>query len=602
VADSLRHPQKPIDRTLGYMTPTERDRPHLLIVDDEPGIRNLLKSLLVDRYECTTADSAEAALGHLQSRKFDLVISDINMGGMTGLELVSHVRESSPDTVVMLVSGDQEIDSPIEALRKGAFDYLRKPFDIDQVTIAVDRAIAHGSLLFSKRRHEEQLEALVAERTQRLNYLAYHDTLSGLYNRAFFEVQLSDAIEAGPKDHELVLLFVSIDRFKGLRDTLGHTAASDLLRQVGKRLERQIGEDGIVARFDGDEFTVLVGQTDEARAHALAEQLLEKVQGPYSIGDYEIVVTASVGISRFPSDGTDTETLLRHATAALSEARKQGGNTCRFYSAEIHEAAVKKVALENHLRRALEREELELYYQPKIETSTREVFGMEALVRWNHPELGMISPLDFIPIAEETGLIIPVGEWILRTACVQAQIWNHSGRELQVAVNLSACQFQQRDLVESISEILRSSGLDARLLNLEVTESSIMNNTKAAVEILRSLRTMGIEISIDDFGTGHSSLGYLKHLPIDVLKIDKSFMDAVTENQDDATLVMAIISLAHTLRLKVVAEGVETEEQLRFLNLLRCDQWQGYLFSRPVPPDAFVKTLPQHSPGASVRQ
>jgi diguanylate cyclase (GGDEF)-like protein len=581
------------------MTLSQDDRPRLLIVDDERAIRSLLESILSDRYGCTTADSAEAALKYLENQIFDVVISDIRMGGMTGIELVSHVKRISPDTVVIVVSGNAEIDGPIEAIRTGAFDYIKKPFQIDQVSVAVDRAIAHGKLLVSKRRHEDHLEQLVAERTERLNYLAYHDPLTGFPNRTSFEERLAEALLDRASDSDLTVLLFSLDRFKSLRDTLGHVAGIELIKQVAKRLDDLKTSFSVVARFEGDEFAILLSEPhmNKDAVTALADHVLSTLQVPYHIGEYEIFVTASIGLSRFPEAGSNTEVLLRHATAALSNARIQGGNTCQFYNADIHESAVKRLALENDLRRALERNELELYDQPKIDMNSRKTVGMEALVRWNHPELGIISPADFIPIAEETGLIVPMGDWILRTACTQAQIWHDRGYKLQVAVNLSACQFR-RDLVANINEILRSTGFDPKFLNLEVTESSIMNNTDAAVEMLRTLRKKGIQISIDDFGTGHSSFGYLKHLPIDVLKIDKSFIDDVPQNQEDAALVMAIISLAHTLRLKVVAEGVETEDQRRFLQLMRCDEWQGYLVSKPLPVDAFEKMLTKHSVSA----
>lgn len=565
----------------------------ILIVDDEPAIRNLLHSILRDNYVCTTVESAEAALDQLSRETFDLVISDINMGGMSGIELVSQVVASYPDTVVMVISGNQLIDSPIEAIRSGAFDYIKKPFDIDQVAMAVDRAVNHGSLLVSKRKYEDHLEQLVAERTLKLKYLAYHDTLTGLANRSFFEENLTRDLSGTAS--RLAVLVVTVDRFKAIRDTLGHSLSSSLLRKAADRLGSLAPSGATVARFEGDEFALSKICSGPDDLTAFANDIFEAFRSPFMVGEYEIFVSVSIGISQSPGDGTDPQTLLRNAGAALTDARKQGGNTFQFYTADLHEKAVLRLALENDLRRALKASEFELYYQPKIDLTTKQVVGAEALVRWNHPTLGVVPPLDFITVAEETGLIVPMGEWILRNACEQGKAWHDQGFRLNVAVNLSACQFQQRDLAEKINSIVSDTGFDPAFLNLEVTETSIMNSTELAVKILGDLRQTGIKISIDDFGTGHSSLGYLKHLPIDILKIDKSFVNDVTNNQDDAALVTAVITLAHNLRLKVVAEGVETEEQLNFLKNLKCDEWQGFLCSKPVPAKAFERLVIEQS-------
>lgn len=573
------------------MTTSKNSDARILIVDDEPAIRNLLQSILCDTYTCTTAESAEAALDHLENETFDLVVSDINMGGMSGIELVARIVESSPDTVVMVISGNQTIDSPIEAIRTGAFDYIRKPFDLEQVEISVDRAVAHGALLVSKRRHENELEQLVEERTAKLNYLAYHDSLTGLANRAFFEEKLARALRERQTEAPVGVLCVALDRFKGLRDTLGHSLAGKLLVEVAKLLRELRKSEVTIARLESDEFAFLLGDKGPDELAAFAEEVQDIFKHPLSVGEYKIFVSASIGISVFPADGSDAQTLLKYAGAALSHAQRHGGNNSQFYTSDIHDRALRLLSLENDLRRALECSEFELYYQPKIDMNTKRLVGMEALVRWNHPDLGLVPPLEFIPAAEATGLIVPMGEWILRTACEQTRLWHDKGFPLHVAVNLSPCQFQQRDLGGVIKQIVEESGLDPGYLNLEVTESSIMNNTEQAIEILGALRRTGIKISVDDFGTGHSSLGYLKHLPIDVLKIDKSFVDDVASNPDDAALVMAVITLAHNLRLTVVAEGVETEEQLKFLELVGCDQWQGYLFSKPVPVDGFEKLL-----------
>ncbi len=569
----------------------DRDIPHILIVDDDLAIRNLLDSILSDTYSCTLAESAEAALKCIEDQVFDLVISDINLGGMDGLELTSRVRAASPETVVMMISGNLTLESPIEAIRSGAFDYISKPFDIDQVEMAVSRAVSHAKLLVSKRKHENRLEELVAERTLKLNYLAYHDPLTGLRNRFFFEDSLARAIDGRAGSIKIGVFFISLDGFKFLRDTLGHSTGDGLLVESARRLEHAAGAAATVARFEGDEFAALLSVESPEELDVFLKNISAAFIPPLKVGDDEIKVTVSIGISISPDDGETAATLLKNAGAALAHVRKKGGNHHDFFTMQLQDSALRRHTMENELRRALDRREFQLYYQPKLNIAANKIIGMEALIRWLHPELGLVAPYDFIPLAEETGLIVPIGEWVLQNSCEQSKIWNDNGFDLDLAVNLSPRQFQQKDLAGKVKEILRDTGFDPKRLNLELTESSIMNNTESAVVVLRELRETGIRISIDDFGTGYSSLGILKDLPIDVLKIDKSFVNDVTSNPDDAALVIAVITLAHNLQLKVVAEGVETEEQLGFLKDLNCDEWQGYLFSKPVPAIEFERLL-----------
>jgi diguanylate cyclase (GGDEF)-like protein len=577
------------------MMPPHSGPKRILIVDDDTAIRNLLESILSDTYACTTADSAETALQLLKDQTFDLIISDINMGGMSGMDLVVQVRSSSPDTVVMLISGNLDLDSPIEAIRNGAFDYIKKPFDINQVEMAVGRAMRHAELLASKRRHENHLEELVAERTAKLNYLAYNDSLTGLPNRVFFEDRLTHTLLQQTGNTHVAVFFVSLDRFKVLRDTLGHSVGDRLLKDVAHRLESIATERATIARFEGDEFALLLTVEDHDELADFGDKVFAVFKTPLVVGEDEIIVSISIGISLSPEDGQDAQTLLKNAGAALSYVRKNGGNHYKFFTSDLGDKALSRLSLENELRRALDRSEFEVYYQAKIDMASGRMNGMEALLRWNHPDLGLVPPLDFIPLAEETGLIVPIGEWVLQSAATQTKIWHDNGYPLHVAVNLSPRQFQQTGLTGTINEIIMTTGLGPSYVNLEVTESSLMNNAESAATILRELRDTGISISIDDFGTGYSSLGVLKDLPIDVLKIDKTFVDDITVNPDDAALVTAIITLAHNLRLKVVAEGVETDKQLDFLRRLGCDEWQGYLFSKPLPSADFEALLTETS-------
>ncbi|MBC7900338.1 MAG: EAL domain-containing protein [Saprospiraceae bacterium] len=584
----------------GVVDPANKKRPTVLIVDDELPIRNLLCDLLSEEYECSSAESAEEAISKISRGRFDVIVSDINLGGMTGVEMIPHVSEIDPDAVVLMISGDQTIDTAIESMRVGAFDYIKKPFDFDKVLLSVRRATEQHLLLADKRQHEKHMEQVITERTARLNYLAYHDELTHLPNRALFEDRFRQANLQTSENQITATILLSIDRFNTIRDTLGYSSGNQLLIEFADRLETCAGNAATVARFDGDEFAVLLPQAVMRDVLEIAVCILRDLKAPFLVEGQEIFVTPSMGISVFRDDGNDVQTLLKNAGAALSRVREEGGNNYKFYVSEMNIKAVKRLSLESDLRRAVERSEFDVYYQPKIDTRTNKIIGIEALLRWNHPTLGLVAPNDFIPTAEETGLIVPIGEWVLRAACVQTKLWHDEGFPLSVAVNLSAVQFQEDDLAGSIAGIVAETGLDPHYLNLEVTETSIMENSGSAFKTLNSLRELGVLVSIDDFGTGYSSLGYLKSLPIDVLKIDRTFICDLTTSPDDAAMVTAILTLAHNLKLNVVAEGVETEEQLELLQTLECDEWQGYLCSKPVPADILKQLLVESGKAAGV--
>jgi diguanylate cyclase (GGDEF)-like protein len=566
----------------------------ILIADDDPQIREMLHALLHEDYDCVQVCSAEEALALLRTDEFDLVLSDIMMSGISGLEMVPEVLRLAPDTVVIMISGEQTVESAIAAMRVGAFDYITKPFDLRHVEAAVRRGLEHRALREAKRLYENHLEELVRQRTAERDHLAYHDALTGLPNRVLFEDRLVNALNLAHRNgQKLAVLALSLDRFKKFNDTLGHVMADRLLRGVAERLTGCVREGDTVARAEGDEFSLLlssIGGTENVAE--MARSLQECLKTPFALEGHELYVTASIGVGLYPDDGADTQTLLKNAGAALYRAKQQGGNNYQFYAADMNARAFKRLSLENQLRGALQRSEFAVYYQAQINSNTRQIVGAEALVRWQHPELGLVSPAEFIPLAEDTGLIAPIGEWVLRTACAQSRSWKEMGLEpLRIAVNLSQRQFQQTDLVEMVGSALTESGLNPGALELELTESSIMKNAEHAIATLRQLKEMGIKISIDDFGSGYSSLTYLKHLPLDTLKIDQSFVRDMTMDPNDAAIVMAIIALAHSLKLQVVAEGVETEDQSRFLHLLKCDEMQGYLFSRPLPAEAFERLL-----------
>ena len=422
---------------------------------------------------------------------------------------------------------------------------------------------------------------------ERIQYLAHYDTLTDLPNRALMRDRLQVYLAQAQRwQYVVAVLFIDLDRFKLVNDTLGHAAGDRLLQEVARRLARSTREGDTVARLGGDEFMVIVPNLNHPQGAAtVAQKILHALVQPIPIDGQEVFASASIGVSLFPADAGTADDLIRNADTAMYSAKRMGRNNCQFYTADLNAQMQERLAIEHGLRLAEQRNELHLLYQPKIDLSSRGIIGVEALVRWHHPSLGLISPERFIPIAEETGLIVPIGEWVLRTACEKIRDWRDQGIELPVAVNLSARQFRQRNLAQTINGILSDTGVPPACLEIEITESDVMENAESAIATLDELKARGINISIDDFGTGYSSLSYLKRFPLDILKIDRSFVRDIAVDSDDAAIVEAIIALARSLDIKVVAEGVESESQVAFLNRSGCDFAQGFLFSPPVRAD-----------------
>ncbi len=467
----------------------------------------------------------------------------------------------------------------IYAAEQGAFD----PEEVALLHGLADRVAA----AVQGHRHREarhHAQAALHQRDRALAYRAHYDELTGLPNRVLLYQRLGQAIADASRP--LWLVYLDLDRFKVVNDSLGYQAGDTLLIQVADRLRAAVGPAGTVARLGGDEFVLILSDPEALQG------ILDAVAQPLRIEGHEYFPACSMGVAAWPADGRDQATLMRHADIAMYRAKELGRNNYQFYSAAMDARALQRLQLEGELRHALDRGEFVLHYQPQVAVRSGRIVGMEALIRWNHPELGMVSPSHFIGLAEETGLIVAIGDWVLRTACAQNKAWQRAGYTgLRVAVNLSARQFGAQDLAASIIAALDETGLDADSLDIELTESSLMADVDAAVASMRALKAIGVHLSIDDFGTGYSSLSYLKRFPIDVLKIDKSFVRDLMSDADDAAIVASIISLAHNLKLHVIAEGVETAEQLARLRQHGCDDVQGYLFSKPVPAAAFERML-----------
>ncbi|WP_426210266.1 putative bifunctional diguanylate cyclase/phosphodiesterase [Massilia sp. TWP1-3-3] len=431
------------------------------------------------------------------------------------------------------------------------------------------------------------------QREAQLLHLAHHDELTGLPNRALLRDRLLHAIAAARRNGSRIwIAFVSLDRFKAINDSFGHGGGDKFLKVIAARLHGDIRGGDTAARWGSDEFAILMPEQNEDQlANAALERIMAVVNTAIRYEGQEVVLTCSIGVAGYPDDGLDVDSLLERADIAAFHAKNEGGNRFHFHTPGMNQKALARLRTEADLRLALQRDEFVLHYQPQLDLATGRIIGMEALVRWQHPERGLLGPLEFIGLAEETGLIVPIGNWVLRTACVQNRQWQHEGlRHIRVAVNLSARQFVLGDLAELVAAILSEIGLSPGDLELELTESLVMNDVERGIGVLGALKQLGVRIAVDDFGTGYSSLAYLRRLPIDVLKIDRSFVSDIGSGDGDA-IVAAIIALAHTLKLKVVAEGVETVEQLDYLRVNQCDEMQGYYFSKAVCADAFAELL-----------
>ena len=544
---------------------------------------------------------AALAAGH----PYAVAFVDMRMPpGWDGLETIEKLWAVDPDVQVVICSAHSDYDWTEVVARLGHADKLliiKKPFEpieVLQCACALTRKWDNERIV---RRQMDTLEQVVSARTEgleaankQLRHLATHDALTGLPNRVLLDDRLAQAIAHSQRNgHLFALLMVDLDRFKLINDSLGHRAGDELLQETARRLTGVARAIDTLARSGGDEFVMILHPIDARDdAELLAQRVIEALKPTMRIAGVDIHTSPSIGIAFYPADGTTTETLIARADAAMYSAKQRGRNNAQCFAPGMDTQSQDKVRLESDLHEAIALKQFELDYQPKVDVKSGAVHSVEALIRWRHPQRGLISPNEFIPLAEDSGLIGPIGEWVMREACRQAKAWQRKGLpQVRVAVNLSASQFRQKNLLATIRQALLDADLDPSYLEVELTESAVMTNPEESVSILEQLSKMGVLVSVDDFGTGYSSMSYLRRFPIDKLKIDRGFISEIMTRPDDASIVRAIVSLAHSLRLKVVAEGVETPDQLDFLKTLGCDQYQGFHFSTPVSAADFEELL-----------
>jgi diguanylate cyclase (GGDEF)-like protein len=560
----------------------------IMIVDDEPINIDVVQAFLEEEkyHNFITVDDSTQAMKQVEETRPDLLLLDLMMPEVSGFDILSRVRAHPKFKYlpVIILTASTDTENKLIALDLGATDFLAKPLDQSELGLRVRNTLAAKA-------YQDQL--------------AYYDALTKLPNRHLFLEDLSWALKMARRHNEkLSLLSIEIDNFDKVNDTIGLSAGDEVLRLVAHRIQKVIREVDILSRsddegarmalfhLDGSGFSLLINRIPAAEdAAVIAKRIINELSVPMHIGGDDIYVTASIGIATNPPESDESSELLRLASSAKDYAKKLGGNSFQFSSAAINTMYEKRQRLEAQLRKALEKNEFVLYYQPKVEIKTGVVKGVEALLRWENDER-LVSPGEFIPLAEETGLIVPIGEWVLREACRQLRIWHQSARiPISMAVNLSAKQFSDANFLSRVKGIISSSGIETRFLTLELTESLLLGNIDDKIKLMKRLKAMGLKLSLDDFGTGYSSLSYLRKLPLDELKIDRSFIMELSESADSRAIVSTIVFLARSLKLSIVAEGIEKKEELEFLKKLGCHQYQGFFFSRPVPSNEIVGLL-----------
>jgi diguanylate cyclase len=574
-------------------------RPRILVADDDLNVRLLTRQCLeAEGMAVIEASDGQEALDAFLRERPDLVFLDVEMPGMTGLEVCREIRQlpEGESVPIMIVTGSDDRQSIDQGFEAGATQYKTKPVNWSLLGRDVQYML-RASQAFNEVRDKEE----------RLSQLAFYDPLTNLPNRRSFNEQLNRILrEARRHEKQAALMFIDLDHFKRINDSIGHDRGDNLLIEIANRLTRELRENDAVnylsdatiadrddpelnpeiARLGGDEFTVVLSDLPgTSEVELVAQRILGSLSRPIALESVNPVVTPSIGIALFPRDGNDPDTLVRNADTAMYVAKAEGRACYRFYDEDMNARAIETLKLEEELRAALANDELQLHYQPQVDTISGQIVGVEALVRWLHPERGWISPGEFIPIAERTGQIIELGQWIMAEAAKHCRDWDRQGLpEFRIGINISPLQFNQQNMVEQVREFLDTSSLPPERLELELTESAIMTDAETNIAKLAELKALGLDLAVDDFGTGYSSLSYLKRFPIDTLKIDQSFV-ADLDSPDGPAIIDAILALAKTLKLRVIAEGIETEQQLEHLVERQCAVLQGFYFSRPIPVD-----------------
>ena len=567
----------------------------IMMVDDATTTLKVLQAFLEDagyRHFLPVNQPAEA-FQTLINEMPNVVLLDINMPGVSGFDILAFMRarEEFQHTPVIVLTSSSDAETKLRALQLGATDFLAKPVDESELVLRL------RNTLVAKRYLDQQ---------------TYYDRVTGLANRRLFLDRLGRIVNSSARNsRKSAVLLIDVDRFKKINDSLGHSVGDELLQAIAGRLEGLVRSNDLVCRTDaaslhgclarigGDVFTVLLSDVDGIEvASRVAERTLRELAKSFTIQGQELFITASIGVALFPEHGQDKEILLRHADIAMSHAKRQGRNCHRVYCKDLDRKNRHLLTLEGELHKALEREEFVLHYQPKVDVRTGLVTGAETLVRWEHPERGMVPPGEFIALAEDTGLIGAIGGWVLSEACRQNAAWYSAGlRGLHLAVNVSGYQLRALNFAHQVRDTLDKAGVEPHCLTLELTEGVMVEDAKENIELLHALKDIGVKLSVDDFGTGYSSLSYLEQFPLDELKVDRSFVSKIESVTGGAPIVSAIIAMARSLRFKVVAEGVETEQQLAFLRKHECEQYQGYLFSKPLPADEFAELVAGSRPG-----
>lgn len=567
----------------------------ILVIEDEEIVRsNIVEILESGEFEAIGAENGRRGVELAVKNLPSLIICDVTMPELDGYGVLKLLRQNSTTKTIPFIFLTARADKTDirTGMNLGADDYLTKPFRRTELLTAVTARLAKHQAMTE--RYHDQLEVAQKE----LIHSLYYDRLTNLPNQLLLRERFDESLAQKGLGQAPSILIVAIDRFYRVVESLGYAWGDRLIQNVAHRLISCVDFGDTVARLNTDQFAIILASENQQslelteQASQVAQRIIERLSKPINLDQHKISLSASIGIALSPKDGEDIDELMQHAEAALSYAKQMGGNQFQFYSSNIQAVSVELLNLETNLRYALEHSQFQIYYQPQVDLSSGRIIGAEALIRWMHPEQGFISPGQFIPLAEQNGLIVPIGEWVLQTACQQLKKWQDAGLpSLRIAVNLSARQFNQPDLIDKIVNILASTKLEPQYLEVELTESMLVDNVKLANSQLKELKALGISISLDDFGTGYSSLSYLQKFNLDILKIDRCFVTDINHNEKNATITKAIISMAHGLNLHVIAEGVEKEAELEFLREQKCNTIQGYLFSPPVPGDKFEEML-----------